>query len=66
MAISAIDLNLIYKLTNVSDATKLLHETVSRERAIDQDLDRQLSKRSDLERNFLLLNTPTAEVSSFT
>ncbi|GIL67932.1 hypothetical protein Vafri_21202, partial [Volvox africanus] len=61
MTTSAIDLNLIYKLTNVSDATKLLHETVARERAIDQDLDRQLSKRSDLERNFLLLNTPTAE-----
>ncbi|EFJ43661.1 component of oligomeric golgi complex 4 [Volvox carteri f. nagariensis] len=61
MATLAIDLNLIYKLTNVSDVTKLLHETVARERAIDQDLDRQLSKRSDLERNFLLLNTPTAE-----
>ncbi|GFR44918.1 hypothetical protein Agub_g6003, partial [Astrephomene gubernaculifera] len=61
MASSIVDLNHIYKLTNISDVTRLLHETVARERAIDQDLDRQLSKRNDLERNFLLLNTPTAE-----
>ncbi|KXZ41619.1 hypothetical protein GPECTOR_358g126 [Gonium pectorale] len=58
---TAVDVNVIYKLTNIADVTRLLNETVARERAIDQDLDRQLSKRSDLERNFLLLNTPTAE-----
>ncbi len=59
---ATVDLSLIYKLTNVNDVNRLLHETVAKERAVDLELDRQLSKRSDLERNFLLLNTPTAEV----
>lgn len=58
---ATVDLSLIYKLTNVNDVNRLLHETVAKERAVDLELDRQLSKRSDLERNFLLLNTPTAE-----
>lgn len=62
MGATAVDLSVINRLTNVSDVNKILHETVARERAIDSELDRQLSKRSDLERNFLLLNTPTAEV----
>lgn len=56
-----VDLAQIQRLTNIADVTRLLHETVVRERAIDAELDRQLSKRTDLERNFLLLNTPTAE-----
>ncbi len=57
-----VDLAQIQKLTSTADVTRFLHETVQRERAIDNELDRQLSKRTDLERNFLLLNTPTAEV----
>ncbi|KAG2447879.1 hypothetical protein HYH02_007335 [Chlamydomonas schloesseri] len=61
MGATTVDLSVINRLTNISDVNKILHETVARERGIDSELDRQLSKRSDLERNFLLLNTPTAE-----
>jgi hypothetical protein len=51
----------VASVTSLADATRILHETVVQERAIDSELDRQLSRRSDLERNFLLLTTPTAE-----
>jgi len=62
MANTSVDLALIHRLTNLSDINRLLHETVAKERAIDSELDQLLSKRADLERSFLLLNTPTAEV----
>ena len=55
-------LALIHRLTNLGDINRLLHETVAKERALDLELDQLLSKRADLERSFLLLNTPTAEV----
>lgn len=42
---------------------RLLHETIAKERVIDAELDKLLGKRAELERTFLLLNTPTAEVS---
>ena len=63
MASTAVDLALITRLTNLNDINKLLHETVAKERALDMELDQLLSKRADLERSFLLLNTPTAEVN---
>lgn len=49
-------------LTNLNDINRLLHETIARERGIEADLDRQLSRRNDLERNILLLNATTSEV----
>lgn len=61
---SGADLSLIHRLTNLTEINRLLHETVAKERGIDADLDRLLSKRTDLERSFLMLNTPTAEVCS--
>ena len=64
MAGTTVDLALIHRLTNLSDINRLLHETVAKERALDMELDQLLSKRADLERSFLLLNTPTAEVSA--
>jgi hypothetical protein len=60
-----VDVSLIARLTNLSDVTRLLHETHARERAIDSELDRLLNKRAELERSFLLLNTPTAEASDW-
>lgn len=61
-ASTSIDLGAIHRLTNFSDIHRHLHEAISKERAIDAELDRLLSKRVELERSFLLLNTPTAEV----
>lgn len=61
-ATSIVDINLIHRLTNLADINRLLHETVAKEHSIDHELDRLLSKRTDLERSFLLLNTPTSEV----
>ncbi|GFH19036.1 Cog4 domain-containing protein, partial [Haematococcus lacustris] len=55
------DLAVIHRLTNLNDINRLLHETVAKERSIDDDLDKLLSKRADLERTLLKLNAPTAE-----
>lgn len=60
--VPAVDINLIHRLTNLNEINRILHETMARERNIDSELDKLLSKRADLERSFLLLNTPTAEV----
>jgi hypothetical protein len=49
-------------ITNLNDCSRLLHETIAKERAIEAELDKQLSKRNDLERNILLLNATTSEV----
>lgn len=59
---TSVDLALIQRLTNLNDINRILHETIAKERSIDNELDQLLSKRGDLERSFLLLNTPTAEV----
>jgi hypothetical protein len=55
-------LSTIHKLTNLNDINRLLHEVLQKERQVDGELDRLLSKRGELERNFLLLNAPTTEV----
>eukprot|EP00798_Chlamydomonas_sp_ICE-L_P008858 gene8858-3742_t len=52
----------IHRLTNLSEINRILHETIAKERAIDVDLDKLLSKRVELERSFLLLNSPTTEM----
>ncbi|WIA35384.1 hypothetical protein OEZ86_003832 [Tetradesmus obliquus] len=49
-------------ITNLNDCSRLLHETIAKERAIEAELDKQLSKRNDLERNILLLNATTSEM----
>ncbi len=56
------DMAHISRLTNLNDINRLLHETIVKERAIDAELDRQLQKRSELERNILVLNAATSEV----
>lgn len=63
-ASTSVDLALIHRLTNLNDINRILHETIAKERSIDNELDQLLSKRGDLERSFLLLNTPTAEVGA--
>lgn len=52
----------LQQLTNLNEINRLLHETIAKERAIEAELDKQLSKRSELERNILLLNATTSEV----
>ena len=59
------DLGVISRLTNLGEINKLLHEVIAREVALDGELDKLLGKRAELERSFLLLNTPTAEASGF-
>ena len=55
-------MEVIHRLTVLTDINRVLHETIAKERSIDADLDRLLLKRMELERSFLSLNTPTAEV----
>jgi hypothetical protein len=59
---ASVDLGLIHRLTDLNAINRILHEMVAKERAIDVELDQLLSKRSELEKRFLLLNAPTAEV----
>lgn len=54
----------LQQLTNLNDINRLLHETVAKERAIEAELDKQLSNRSELERSILLINASTSEVGS--
>ena len=62
MSSAAVDLGLIHRLTNLADINRILHETIAKERSLDVELDQLLSKRAEIERSFLLLNAPTAEV----
>ena len=59
---AAADLSVVKQLVNFNDINKLLHETVARERAIDADLDKQLGRRAELEKQILMLNATTSEV----
>jgi hypothetical protein len=61
----AADLSVVKQLVNFNDINKLLHETVARERAIDADLDKQLGRRAELEKQILMLNATTSEVDSY-
>jgi hypothetical protein len=50
------------ELTNLADISRLLHEVVAKERAIDGELEQQLGRRGEIEKSLLLLNSSTAEV----
>mmetsp|Transcript_26 Transcript_26/g.78 ORF Transcript_26/g.78 Transcript_26/m.78 type:complete len:746 (+) Transcript_26:194-2431(+) len=50
------------QLTNPNDINRLLYEVVAKERAIDAELEQQLTKRADIERNLLYLNSSTTEI----
>lgn len=49
-------------LTNQADINRLLHETIAWERSLEAELDKQLGRRSELERDILQLNAATSEV----
>jgi len=44
------------------DITRVSHEVTAKERAVEHELDQLLSKRTDLEKRFLLLQAPITEV----
>ena len=58
-----IDPKSIQRLTNLSDVNRALHETIARERNIEQELEQLLSKRADIENSFLRLHANASEVS---
>ena len=43
------DLAIIKKLTSVADISRLLHDTLARERAVDQELEQLLGRRVQVE-----------------
>ena len=59
------DLALIRKLTNVADINRLLHDTLAKERTVDQELEQLLGKRVEVEQGLLGLQASTAEVRTF-
>ena len=58
------DISSIEKLTSLNDISRLLHETVARERGLEAELDQLLSRRGELEQNLLSLHASSREVSS--
>jgi hypothetical protein len=50
------------KLSSLSDVTHALALSLARERAVDAELETVLSKRAELERSFLMLSAPAADV----
>ena len=56
------DLAIIRKLTSVADISRLLHDTLARERAVDQELEQLLGRRVQVEQGLLGLRGSTAEV----
>jgi len=63
IAAGSADWNQLSSLTNLNDINRLLHETIAWERSIEADLDKQLGRRTELERDILQLNAATSEVS---
>lgn len=61
-AAGAADFAQLSSLTNLNDINRLLHETIAWERSIEADLDKQLGRRTELERDILQLNAATSEV----
>ncbi|KAK9819498.1 hypothetical protein WJX81_007056 [Elliptochloris bilobata] len=56
------DLALLRALTNVADINRLLHDTLAKERAVDQELEQLLGKRVQVEQGLLGLRGSTAEL----
>lgn len=61
-AAGSADFSQLNSLTNLTDINRLLHETIAWERSIEADLDKQLGRRTELERDILQLNAATSEV----
>lgn len=62
IAAGSADWNQLSSLTNLNDINRLLHETIAWERSIEADLDKQLGRRTELERDILQLNAATSEL----
>ena len=56
----------VAQLTNLNDINRLLQETLGRERALDQELEGLLSKRSDIEGQLATLQSSTIEACNHT
>lgn len=61
-AAAGADWTQLSSLTNQNEINRLLHETIAWERSIEADLDKQLGRRTELERDILQLNAATSEV----
>ncbi|KAK9800868.1 hypothetical protein WJX73_002883 [Symbiochloris irregularis] len=62
VAVSAEALQQVSKLTSIQDINRLLNETAAKERALDEELEQLLNKRSLLEKNVSSLNASTVQV----
>lgn len=60
-ATPSIDLSVISKLTNLNEINRLLHETLAKERTVQNNLDQLLTRRGEVERNVLVLNATSSE-----
>ena len=58
------DLRSVEQLTSLSDISRLLHETLARERGLEAELDHLLHRRGDLEQSLLALHASSREVQA--
>ena len=56
------DLRAVEQLTSLTDISRLLHETLAKERGLEAELDQLLSRRGELEQTLLSLHTGSREV----
>ena len=56
------DISTVEKLTSLSDISRLLHETLAKERGLEAELDQLLNRRGELEKSLIDLHAGSREV----
>lgn len=56
------DISIVEKLTSLSDISRLLHETLAKERGLEAELDQLLNRRGELEQGLIELHASSREV----
>jgi hypothetical protein len=57
------DISAVEKLTSLSDISRLLHDTLAKERGLEAELDQLLNRRGELEKGLLDLHAGSREVN---
>jgi len=57
------DISAVEKLTSLSDISRLLHDTLAKERGLEAELDQLLHRRGELEKGLLDLHAGSREVN---
>ena len=59
-----LDIGAVEKITSLADISRLLQETLARERGLEAELDQLLNRRGDVEQSLLALHASSRDVSA--